>query len=113
MINGQQRRLVHQYLLLDLAIQSLRRDYSMMEQLRMKAIYLPFMDNLLTSVRQDYLTLKRQLAQQKIYVIGWHRIDTYFSDVHLTTAGNEERLRYANQALKMQVEQLLMTYINK
>ena len=107
MINAEQRQLLHQYLIVDLAIQSLQCDYKTLEQLKMKAIYLPFVENLMKSVRQDYFNLKRQLAKQKIRVVGWRRIDAYFSDVHIATAGEDEILRYANQALKTEVEQLL------
>ena len=58
------------------------------------------MDALLKRLHKDYFQLKRQLAQQKIRLVGWHRIDDYFSDVQVATAGNDEVLRYANQALK-------------
>lgn len=65
MINAEQRQLLHQYLILDLAIQSLQRDYKILEQLKMKAIYVPFVESLMKSVRQDYFNLKRKLAKQK------------------------------------------------
>ncbi|WP_313959470.1 hypothetical protein [Lysinibacillus fusiformis] len=35
------------------------------------------------------------------------------SDVHIATAGNDVVLRYANMALKIQVEKLLIIYQNK
>ena len=108
MINAEQRQLLHQYLILDLAIQSLQGDYKTLEQLKMKAVYLPFVDRLLESVRKDYFHLKQQLIKQKIRVVGWNRIDAYFSDVRIATAGEDEVLRYASQALKTEVEQLLM-----
>ncbi|ATP40138.1 hypothetical protein CSE16_08800 [Solibacillus sp. R5-41] len=44
MLNIDQRELVHGYLMLDLAVQSLQTDYSKMEQteqMKMKKIYLP------------------------------------------------------------------------
>ena len=113
MINAEQRQLLHQYLIVDLAIQSLQCDYKTLEQLKMKAIYLPFVENLMKSVRQDYFNLKRQLAKQKIRVVGWRRIDAYFSDVHIATAGEDEILRYAKQALKNEGEMLLINQINK
>lgn len=111
MINAEQRQLLHQYLIVDLAIQSLQCDYKTLEQLKMKVIYLPFVDRLMESVRKDYFNLKRQLAKQNIRVVGWIRIDAYFSDVRIATAGEDEMLRYANQALKMEVEQLLIQLI--
>lgn len=113
MISGEQRKLLHQFLLLDLAIRSLQHDYKMIEQLKMKVAYLPFIDTLLKSLQKDYFNLKRQLAKQKIRVVGWHRIDTYFSDVHIATAGNDEKLRYANQALKTEVEQLIQQRLKR
>lgn len=113
MINAEQRQLLHQYLILDLAIQSLQKDYKTLEQLKMKEIYLPFVDRLMKSVRNDYFNLKRQLEKQHIRVVGWQQIDEYFSDVHIATAGEDEILRYAKQALKTQVEQLLVNYMNK
>lgn len=113
MIKGEQRQLLHQYLILDLAIQSLQKDYKTLEQLKMKAIYLPFVDGLMKSIKKDFFNLKRQLEKQKIRVVGWQRIDEYFSDVHVATAGEDEILRYANQALKTQVEQLLVNCMNK
>lgn len=111
MINAEQRQLLHQYLIVDLAIQSLQCDYKTLEQLKMKAIYLPFVDRLMESVRQDYFNLKQQLAKQKIRVVEWSRIDAYFSDVRIATAGEDELLRYANQALKTEVEQLIIQLI--
>ncbi|MGE7111889.1 aconitate hydratase [Lysinibacillus sp. NPDC047702] len=108
MINGEQRSLLHQYILLDLAVKSLQQDYKRAEYFKMKLVFLPLMDALLKNLRKDYFQLKRQLAQQQIRVVGWHRIDEYFSDVQIATAGNDEVLRYANQALKTQVEELLL-----
>ncbi|WP_433594985.1 aconitate hydratase [Lysinibacillus xylanilyticus] len=112
MINAEQRQLLHQYIILDLAIQSLQCDYKTLEQLKMKAIYLPFVESLMKSVRHDYFNLKRKLAKQKIHVVRWHRIDAYFSDVRIATAGEDEKLRYANQALKTEVEQLLIQLLS-
>lgn len=112
MINAEQRQLLHQYIILDLTIKSLQYDYKKLDQLKMKAIYLPFVENLMKSVRQDYFNLKRELAKQKIRIIEWHRIDAYFSDVRIATAGEDEMLRYANQALKTEVEQLLIQLLS-
>ena len=93
MINFEQRQLLHMYLILDLAIQSLQNDYKTLEQLKMKAIYLPFVDGLLKNLRNDFYNLKRVLAKQKIRVVGWQQIDEYFSDVRIATAGEDEVLR--------------------
>lgn len=111
-INGEQRRLLHQYLLLDLAVKSLQHDLTVAEHFKMKRVFLPAMDALLKQLHKDYFQLKRQLAQQKIRLVGWHRIDDYFSDVQVATAGNDEVLRYANQALKTQVEELVNKHLH-
>ncbi|WP_155592310.1 aconitate hydratase [Lysinibacillus cavernae] len=108
MINGGQRRLLSQYLLLDLAVKSLQHDMTVAERFKMKRVFLSSMDALLKQLHKDYFQLKRQLAQQKIRLVSWHRIDDYFSDVQVATVGNDEELRYANQALKTQVEELLL-----
>lgn len=111
MIKADERQLLHKYLLLELAIKSLQIDYSKLETFKMKVVFLPLMDALLKDLRQEYFDLKRQLVQQKIRVIGWTNVDEYFSDVQIATAGNDVVLRYANQALKTQVEKLLINHI--
>lgn len=111
MINPEQRKMVHKYLLIELAIKSLQVDYLKVEQFKMNKVFVPLMDTLLKELRQEYFELKRQLFQQKIRVVGWTTIDEYFSDVQIATAGDDVVLRYANQALKTKVEQLITSYI--
>lgn len=113
MIKAEQRQLVHKYLLLELAVKSVQHDYRFAEQFKMKIVFVPLMDALLKDLRQDYFNLKRQLSQQHIRVVGWHRVDEYFSDIQIATAGNDVVLRYANQALKTQVEKLVIRYLDK
>ncbi|KOY80505.1 hypothetical protein [Lysinibacillus macroides] len=112
MLNREQQRLLHQYLLLDLAVRSLRHDTIVAEHFKMKRIFLPSIDRLLKQLHKDYFDVKGQLAKQKIRLVGWHRIDDYFSEVQIATAGSDEVLRYANQALKTQVEELIHHYLH-
>lgn len=112
MIKADERQLLHKYLLLELAIKSLQIDYSKLEAFKMKVVFLPMMDSLLKELRQEYFDLKRQLFQHRIRVVKWHPVDEYFSDVQVATAGNDVVLRYANQALKTQVEKLLISHIS-
>lgn len=51
------------------------------------------------------------LKKQKIAVVKWEKVDEYFSDVTITTAGEDEELRYAQHALKSEVEELLVSYL--
>ncbi len=112
MLNIDHRQLVHEYLVLDLAVQSLQTDYSKMEQseqMKMKIVYLPIIDNILKSVRNDYLNQKRLLAKEKIRVVKWVKIDENFSDVIVATAGEDITIRYANRAIKTHVENMLLS----
>ncbi|ATP40031.1 aconitate hydratase [Solibacillus sp. R5-41] len=116
MLSIDHRQLVHEFLVLDLAVQSLQTDFSKMEQteqMKMKRIYLPLIDNLLKSVRNDYLNQKRLLAKDKIRVVKWTKIDENFSDVLIATAGEDITLRYANRAIKTHVENMLLSRLNK
>lgn len=113
MIKAGERQLLHKYLLLELAINSLQIDYCKLEQFKMKTVFLPMMDSLLKDLRQEYFNLKRQLAQKRIRVVGWTNVDESFSDVQVATAGDDVVLRYANRALKTQVVKLIITYLNK
>ncbi|MGE8037689.1 aconitate hydratase [Lysinibacillus sp. NPDC093692] len=113
MLNIEQRQLFHKFVILDMAIQSLQRDFKVIENLKMSKVYLPILEKLLKDITQDYYNSKRLLAKAKIRVVKWEKIDEYFSDVHVATAGNDVVLRYANQAIKTQVENLLLSHQNK
>ena len=113
MIKADERQLLHKYLLLELAVKSLQIDYKKTEQFKMKVVFLPLMDALLKDLRQEYFNLRRQLAQHRIRVVGWQPVDEYFIDVQVATAGNDVVLRYANQALKTQVEKLIVNQLQK
>ncbi|WP_431811374.1 aconitate hydratase [Lysinibacillus sp. FW12] len=113
MIKPEQRQQIHKYLLIELAIKSLQIDYPKVEQFKMKKVFLPLMDSLLKELRQEYFELKRQLSQQRIRVVGWTTVDEYFSDVQIATAGEDVILRYANQALKTKVEELINRYLRR
>lgn len=113
MMSFEQRQLLHKFILHDMAIQSLQRDYKIIENLKMSNVYIPILDRLLKAISNDYYNLKRLLAKDKIRVVKWENVDDYFSDVTVTTAGEDATLRYAKQALKTQVEELLLSHQNK
>ncbi|WP_338121833.1 aconitate hydratase [Lysinibacillus fusiformis] len=94
-------------------VQSLQRDFSVIENLKMSKVYLPILDKLLKDIYHDYYDSKRLLAKEKIRLFKVEKIDEYFSDVHIATSGNDVVLRYANMALKTQVEKLLLSHQNK
>lgn len=112
MINSEQRQQLHQFLILDLAIRSLQHDYKVIEKAKMKSVFIPILDSLLKNLQSEYFNLKRVLSKQKIRIIEWKHIDSHFSDIYFTTAGEDQSLRYANQALKTTVEQELFNRMN-
>ncbi|MFJ7916614.1 MULTISPECIES: hypothetical protein [unclassified Lysinibacillus] len=73
MINAEQRKLLHKFVVYDMAVQSLQRDYKAIETLKMSKINLPILDNLLKAVTNDYYNLKRLLAKDKIKVVKWEK----------------------------------------
>ncbi|WP_369379314.1 aconitate hydratase [Lysinibacillus fusiformis] len=113
MLNPEQRRLFHKFLILEMAVQSLQRDFSVIENLKMSKVYLPILNKLLKDITHDYYDSKRLLAKEKIRLFKVEKIDEYFSDVYVATAGNDVVLRYANMALKTQVEKLLSKHLSK
>ncbi|MEG0473766.1 MAG: aconitate hydratase [Solibacillus sp.] len=108
MISLDDRPVVHELIVLDLAIRSLQQDYSKLEGLKMRTFYSCWTDLLMKGLNEAYIVQKRQLANKGIRIVRWVKIDAYFSDVTIATAGEDVVLRYANQALKMQVEQMLI-----
>lgn len=108
MISFEQRAQMHKFVILDLALQSLQRDYSVIENLKLSNVYLPIIEKLIKSIQSEYYNQKRLLANQKIKIVKWEKIDEYFSDLTITTAGDDQVFRYANMAVKMQVEKLLV-----
>lgn len=113
MINLTDRQQVHELIVLEFAIRTLKHDYPYVEKLKTKAIYVPMHNSLLKNISSDYFKLKHQLKKKKLSIAGWQRIDQYFSDIHIATAGDNQTLRYANQALKTEVERVLIRYTMK
>ena len=113
MLNPEQRQLFHKFIILEMAVQSLQRDFPVFENMKMSKVYLPIIEKLLKDISQDYYNTKRLLAQKNIRLVKWEKIDEYFTDIHVATPGNDVVLRYANMALKTQVEKLLLSLQNK
>lgn len=113
MLKPEQRKLFHKFLILEMAVQSLQRDFSVIENLKLSKVYLPMLEKLLIDITQDYYNSKRLLAKDKIRLVKIEKIDEYFSDLTVTTAGEDQVFTYANMALKTQVENLLISHQNK
>lgn len=96
-----------------MAVQSLQRDYKVIENLKLSKVYLPILDILLDDISQECYNSKRLLAKDKIRLVRWEKTDEYFSDLIVATAGEDQVFTYANMALKTQVEKLLNQHLNK
>lgn len=113
MIKADERRVLHQYIILDMAIKSLQKDYLQIEQLKMAKVFIPIVDRLLRDIRNDFYNKKRMLAKSGIEVVKWVKTSQYFSSCTIKTSGEDEVHEYANQALKTQVEELINDYLMK
>lgn len=113
MISFEQRRLLHKFVVYDMAVQSLQRDYKVIENLKLSKVYLPILDRLLNDISQECYNSKRLLAKDKIRLVRWEKTDEYFSDLIVATVGEDQVFTYANMALKTQVEKLLNRHLNK
>ena len=108
MINIAQRQEIHELIILDLAIRSLQADYIKLATLKLHRLYSKWLETILQQLQSQFHEKKLHLAQQHIRLVGYKRLDTYFSEITVATAGNDSQLLYANEVLKQDVEQLLM-----
>ncbi|MER1998985.1 MAG: aconitate hydratase [Lysinibacillus sp.] len=108
MINIAQRQEIHELILLDLAIRSLQADYVKLTKLKLHRLYSEWLETILQQLQSQFHEKKLRLAQQHIRLVGYKRLDTYFSEITVATAGSDSQLLYANEVLKQDVEQLLM-----
>lgn len=108
MINLLDRQELHKLIVLELAVQSLQHDYVQLEKLKMQKLYTSWTEQLLKHLYSAYTAQKRQLEQKQIRIVRWRKVDKYFSEVLVATAGEDMVLCYANQAIKTAVEELLL-----
>lgn len=83
MLNPEQRQLFHKFIILEMAVQSLQRDFSVIENLKMSKVYLPILEKLLKDISQDYYNTKRLLANQKVRLVKWEKKDEYFTNIQV------------------------------
>lgn len=112
MIKFDDRVILHEYIILDMAIKSLQHDYPSLETLKMSTVYIGIVEGLLKRIRNDYYNKKRLLKKKSIEIVKWTNIDEHFTEVTVTTQGEDESFSYAKQALKTQTEQLIQKYLN-
>lgn len=111
MINLQERQVLHQFIVLELAIQTLQKDFDQLEQLKLKMLYMTWTERLLNILYPIYHSQKHALSEKHIRVIRWRKIDEYFSEVFIATSSEVITLQYKNQAIKVEVEQFLQSVV--
>lgn len=107
MIKIEDRHRLHQFLMLELTIRYLKIDLETMGTMKCANAFVPFTENLLQQLLKRYVHEKNYFSSKQIRLIKWERIDHYFSQVSVTTAGEDAVFKYANQAVKTQVEDIL------
>lgn len=112
MITNEQRQLIHQFILIDMAQRSIKSDMELYEQyndhLKMIKIYRKIINELSESINQEYYNLKRLLYLNKIQVGKWQRVDDTYSKFYYIYQGTEDALMYNNEKLKKEVENMLI-----
>lgn len=112
MISLNDRHRLHQFLMIELAIRYLEKDLPIIQTTKCVAVFLPFIERLLKTLRQQYKEEKQYFAHKQIQLIQWKRVDHYFSEVSVTTLGEDAVFTYANQAVKMHVEEIILNTYN-
>ncbi len=107
MIKLEDRHRLHQFLMLELAIRYLKIDLETMNTMKCANAFVPFAEKLLHQLLQQYLQEQRYFSNKQIRLVKWEKLDPYFSQVSVTTAGEDAVFKYANQAVKTHVEEIL------
>lgn len=112
MIDLNNRHRLHQFLMLELAIRYLKMDLEILTKTKCEKVFIYFTEAFIQKLTKQYIKERQYFHQQQIRLIGWKKIDAYFSEVSVTTAGEDAVFNYANQAVKTNVEELLMDCLN-
>lgn len=95
MIPIQDRQLVYEFLMLDVAIRSLQYDIEDIKGLKYEELYATHLSAVLSHLKQDYQWRKNRLAGKKIRLSKWVKVDMYYSDAILATAGEDAAMRFS------------------
>lgn len=107
MIALQDRQLVYEYLMLDIAIRSLQHDIQLMENLKYAELYTTQYKAVLEHLQQDFQWRKKRLTSKKIRLSKWMKVDEFFSDAILATAGEDAAMRFSTHAIKQNSQELI------
>lgn len=112
MIKANLQAEIHQFIIYDLAIRTLNYDLPKIEDLKLQVVLQPIVQHLLKKLYEEFNPLKVRLKREGIAIVKWQHVDSFFSDVILRTAGEDQTLRYAKKVLQYDVEQLVWQKLN-
>lgn len=107
MIHLDDRHRLHQFLMLELAIRYLKMDVDIFRTAKCSNVFVPFAENLLKDLLKQYNYEKQYFSNKKIRPLKWEKAGNHFSQVTVATAGEDAIFKYANQAVKTHVEDIL------
>lgn len=107
MIPIQDRQLLYEYLMYDLAIRSLQHDLEHMQGLKYANLYIEQYSMVLAHLQQDCRWRYKKLAGKKIRLVKWVKVDEYFSDAILATSGEDAVMRFSVDAIKQNSQDLI------
>lgn len=112
MITNEQRQLIHQFVVIDMAQRSIKSDIELYKQytnyLKMTKIYMKIINEMAELLHEEYHNLKRLLHLNKIQFGRWQRVDDAHSNYYFIYEGTKDALMYNNEQLKNEVEEMLI-----
>lgn len=100
MMNWEQKKLVHQQIILDLAVRTLERDRKQVDHLKSKIAFIDWFEQKIKEATKDKLKVKRQLSAQGIRIENEKREDDIITVYEVLYRGATEFIRYSNIALR-------------
>lgn len=100
MINMEQRKLVHQQIILDLTIRTLERDRKLIDNLKSQIALEAWFEAKIVETMKDKRKLKSELYKQGIRIENEKREDDFATSYEVLCRGTTEVIRYSNIALR-------------
>lgn len=107
MIAIDDRHRLHRFLMTELAVRYLEKDLEILQTTKCAQLFTSVFESILQQLRAQYKREQQYFAKKQVRIIRWQRMDTYFSKVSVTTQGEDAVFTYANQAVKMHVEEII------
>lgn len=100
MMNWEQKKLVHNQIILDLAVRTLERDREQVDNLKSKIAFKDWFEQKIKEATKDKIKVKRMLSAQGIRIENEKREDDLITVYEVLYRGATEFIRYSNIALR-------------